>query len=260
MGLSNIGIYSETPVIFVASLWHLPSGKLTWLLKLAHVVRWFTLIYPLKMVFFHSYVSLPECIIGIHPFRSRWWDCRMPSGTAPKAPKLLGMAPTNAHWPWSWWRYGPFCRWRPNVWIIQLPRGESMSGIMVFMFCSWYLFPSIAISEICVHIFSWGKTSLNMLLGSGLELDSGRCNWSDGFRDTSRFAAHKMHSWLAQSAAMYLAEWKKCRLSGSNKNKISLTFHTGFQAAICRFHDPRDSTIPIFEGDTLRAWCWTRWQ
>ena len=35
-------------------LWQiLPSGKLTWLLKMAHV----QLIYPLKMVIFHSYVS-----------------------------------------------------------------------------------------------------------------------------------------------------------------------------------------------------------
>ena len=35
---------------------NLPSGKLTQLVKMAHV----QLIYALKMVIFHSYVSLPE--------------------------------------------------------------------------------------------------------------------------------------------------------------------------------------------------------
>ena len=43
-------------MLFATAHRGLPSGNLTWLLKMAHL----KLIYPLKMVIFHSYVNLPE--------------------------------------------------------------------------------------------------------------------------------------------------------------------------------------------------------
>ena len=41
------------------TLWLCQNSYWTYL-NMAHLVRWFTMIYLLKMVIFHSYVSLPE--------------------------------------------------------------------------------------------------------------------------------------------------------------------------------------------------------
>jgi len=48
-----------TAMILDYSIWLVPSGNLTYLLKMAIGIVDFP-IFPLKMVIFHSYVSLPE--------------------------------------------------------------------------------------------------------------------------------------------------------------------------------------------------------
>ena len=63
--------------------YHIPSGKLTQLSKMAHL-QW---IYPSKMVIFHSYVSLPEGIIPVLPENA--WFFSGSTGAVVGAVKLL---------------------------------------------------------------------------------------------------------------------------------------------------------------------------
>ena len=54
----------------------IPSGNLTWLLKMVHL-QW---IFPLKMVIFHSYVSLPEGTLKSPELPTNRWKFLMYGG------------------------------------------------------------------------------------------------------------------------------------------------------------------------------------